>query len=296
MSVTEIPELRIELAPAAEAVERAGRRLADLVSAAEEPERDVRGLEWTLHELVAHLAARSGRFAAYLSGTAAPEGEIAGIAEENRRDVAERRGRPVADLVEELRTNVASFAGHDPRQARRRPVPVVLGGHAGRRDRHRAAASRAGGPRRSTRHGPSGAPGRSRARTPERSSARRRRSRPGTSTPTPPAATGPRTGSPCAGARRSGFGSTTARPPSNRPRAMRTARSERTPPRWSCCRTAGSTGGGRRPRAGSLRPDAAPGARCGSTAPSSRRDPARVGTGERSPTSRLDSTDGRAQG
>jgi hypothetical protein len=99
MSVTEIPELRIELAPAAEAVERAGRKLADLVSAAEEPERDVRGLEWTLHELVAHLAARSGRFAAYLSGTAAPEGEIAGIAEENRRDVAERRGRPVADLV-----------------------------------------------------------------------------------------------------------------------------------------------------------------------------------------------------
>jgi len=111
MSVTEIPELRIELAPAAEAVERAGRRLADLLSAAEEPERDVRGLEWTLHELVAHLAARSGRFAAYLSGTAVPECEIAGIAEENRRDVGERRGRPVADLVEELRSNVANFVG-----------------------------------------------------------------------------------------------------------------------------------------------------------------------------------------
>ena len=80
MSVTEIPELRIELAPAAEAVERAGRRLADLLSAAEEPERAVRGLGWSLHELVAHLAGRSGRFAAYLSGTAMPEGEIAGIA------------------------------------------------------------------------------------------------------------------------------------------------------------------------------------------------------------------------
>ena len=65
MSVTEIPELRIELAPAAEAVERACRKLADLLSAAEEPERDVHGLEWTLHELVAHLAGRSGRFAAY---------------------------------------------------------------------------------------------------------------------------------------------------------------------------------------------------------------------------------------
>jgi uncharacterized protein (TIGR03083 family) len=109
MSVTEIPELRIELAPAAEAVERAGRKLADLLSAAEEPERDVHGLEWTLHELVAHLAGRSGRFAAYLSGTAVPEGEIAGIAEENRRDVLERSGRPVADLVEELRSNVSSF-------------------------------------------------------------------------------------------------------------------------------------------------------------------------------------------
>ena len=109
MSVTEIPELRIELALAAEAVERAGRKLADLLSAAEEPERDVHGLEWTLHELVAHLAGRSGRFAAYLSGTAVPEGEIAGIAEENRRDVLERSGRPVADLVEELRSNVSSF-------------------------------------------------------------------------------------------------------------------------------------------------------------------------------------------
>jgi len=109
MSVTEIPELRIELAPAVEAVERAGRRLADLLSAAEEPERDVRGLEWTLHELVAHLAGRSGRFAAYLSGTAMPEGEIAAIAEENRRDVRERTGRPVADLVEELRSNVSNF-------------------------------------------------------------------------------------------------------------------------------------------------------------------------------------------
>ena len=111
MSVTEVPELRIELAPTAEAVERAGRRLADLLVAVDEPEHTVRGLDWSLRELVAHLAGRSGRFAAYLSGTAVPECEIAGIAEENRRDVGERRGRPVADLVEELRSNVANFVG-----------------------------------------------------------------------------------------------------------------------------------------------------------------------------------------
>jgi sulfur carrier protein ThiS len=109
MSVTEFPELRIELGPAAEAIERANRRLADLLATVDEPDRGVRGLEWTLGELVAHLAARSGRFAAYLSGAALPEGVIAGIAEENRRDVHERRERPIADLVEELRSNVSSF-------------------------------------------------------------------------------------------------------------------------------------------------------------------------------------------
>jgi uncharacterized protein (TIGR03083 family) len=109
MSVTEIPELRIELGPAAEAIQRAGRRLADLLAMVDEPDRGVRGLEWTLGELVAHLAARSGRFAAYLSGAAVPEGEIAGIAEENGRDVRERRERPLADMVEELRSNVSTF-------------------------------------------------------------------------------------------------------------------------------------------------------------------------------------------
>jgi hypothetical protein len=88
MSVTEIPELRIELGPAAEAIQRAGRRLADQLATVDEPDRRVQGLEWTLGELVAHVAARSGRFAAYLSGAAVPEGEIAGITEENRRDVA----------------------------------------------------------------------------------------------------------------------------------------------------------------------------------------------------------------
>lgn len=109
MSVTEVPELRIELAPVAEAIERAGRRLAELLSTVEEPDRGVRRLEWTLGDLVAHLAARTGRFAAYLSGGTTPQGEIAGTAEENQRDIRDHRGRLLVELVEELRLNVASF-------------------------------------------------------------------------------------------------------------------------------------------------------------------------------------------
>jgi uncharacterized protein (TIGR03083 family) len=109
VSVTQVPELRIELAPAAQAVERAGRRLAELLSHVEDADLGVRGLEWTLGELVAHLAARTRLFSAYLAGTATPEGEIAGIATENQRHIRERRSRPVAEQVEELRSNVASF-------------------------------------------------------------------------------------------------------------------------------------------------------------------------------------------
>src|SRR4249920_781015 len=109
MSVTEVPALRIELGPAAEAIGGAGRRLADLLANMEEPDRGIRGLEWTLGELVAHVAARSERFAAYLSGAAVPEGEIAGIAEANRRDVRERRERPLADMLEALRWSLSSF-------------------------------------------------------------------------------------------------------------------------------------------------------------------------------------------
>jgi uncharacterized protein (TIGR03083 family) len=109
VSVTEVPELRIELAPVAEAIERTGRRLAELLSTVEEPDRGVRGLDWTLAELVAHVAARTSRFAANLSGETTPQGEIADIAEENRRDVRERRDRPLADLVDELRAGVTSF-------------------------------------------------------------------------------------------------------------------------------------------------------------------------------------------
>lgn len=109
MSVTQIPELRIELAPAAEAIGRAGRRLVELLGEVEDPRRPVGGLEWTLGELAAHLAARSGRFAATLAGTTTPEGEIADIGPENLRDVRDRRDRAFADLVEELRANVEAF-------------------------------------------------------------------------------------------------------------------------------------------------------------------------------------------
>ena len=42
MSVTAIPELRIELGPAAEAIQRTGRRLADLLAVVDEPDRRVR--------------------------------------------------------------------------------------------------------------------------------------------------------------------------------------------------------------------------------------------------------------
>ena len=126
-SVAVIPELRIELGPVAEAIQRAGRRLADLLANLEEPDRRVRGLEWTLGELAAHVAARSGRFAAYLSGAAVPDGEIAGIAEENRRDVRERRGRPLADLAEELRSNVSSFVATTHGKLGADPVPWYSG-------------------------------------------------------------------------------------------------------------------------------------------------------------------------
>ena len=127
MSVTGVPALRIELGPAAEAIGRAGRRLADLLANLDEPDRGVRGLEWTLGELVAHVAARSGRFAAYLSGAAVPEGEIAGIAEENRRDVRDRRERPLADMVEELRSSVSSFVATTHGKLGADPLPWYSG-------------------------------------------------------------------------------------------------------------------------------------------------------------------------
>ncbi len=111
MSVTQVPELRIDLAPTAEAIGRVGRRLADLLAASEHPDRAVRGLEWTLGELTAHLAARTARFAGYLAGSASADGEVSGIGAENQADIRERRGAAFADLVAELRANVDAFVG-----------------------------------------------------------------------------------------------------------------------------------------------------------------------------------------
>ena len=76
----EAPDLRIELAPVAEAYERAGRRLVDLLRSVTDPTAPTKGLRWTLGELTAHLAARTELFAGYLAGTALPEGEVGDIA------------------------------------------------------------------------------------------------------------------------------------------------------------------------------------------------------------------------
>ena len=111
MSVTQVPELRIDLAPAAEAIGRVGRRLADLLAQADDPNRPVKGLEWTLGELAAHLAARTGRLAAFLAGSAMPQGEVSDIGAENRADIRERRESSFADLVTELRADVDAFVG-----------------------------------------------------------------------------------------------------------------------------------------------------------------------------------------
>ena len=109
MSLTRLPELRIELGPAAQAVERAGRRAADLLEQQEDPGRPVTGLEWSIAETAAHLAARTGRFARYLAGSDAPDGPISVIATENEHDVRERATRTVGEHAEELRSNLAAF-------------------------------------------------------------------------------------------------------------------------------------------------------------------------------------------
>ncbi len=111
MSVTQIPELRIELGPAAQAVERAGRRVADLLERLEDPDRRVTGLEWSIVQTAAHLAARTGRLAAYLAGSEVPDGPISVIATENAEDVRERAARTLDGHIEELRTHLAAFVG-----------------------------------------------------------------------------------------------------------------------------------------------------------------------------------------
>jgi uncharacterized protein (TIGR03083 family) len=108
--ITPSEELRIELAPAAEAYERAGRRLVELLRHVADPTTPAKGLRWTLGELTVHLAARTALFAGYLSGTAVPEGEIADIAANSDRQIAESRDVPFETHVELIAASVASFA------------------------------------------------------------------------------------------------------------------------------------------------------------------------------------------
>jgi uncharacterized protein (TIGR03083 family) len=102
-------DLRIDLAPAADAYGRAGRRLVELLRRVEDPTTPTRGLRWTLGELTAHLAARTSLFAGYLAGTAMPEGEIGDIAANNDRQIAQSRDVPFATHVELIAASVASF-------------------------------------------------------------------------------------------------------------------------------------------------------------------------------------------
>ncbi len=106
----EAPDLRIELAPVAEAYERAGRRLVELLRSVTDPTAPTKGLRWTLGELTAHLAARTELFAGYLAGTASPEGEVADIAPDNDRQIRELRDVPIDTHVELIAASVRAFA------------------------------------------------------------------------------------------------------------------------------------------------------------------------------------------
>jgi uncharacterized protein (TIGR03083 family) len=101
-------ELRIDVAPAAEAVERAGRRVVELLRRAD-PERPTVGLEWSIGELAAHLAARTELFAGYLAGTASPQGEIREIGANNERQVREAADVPFEVRVERIGEHVDAF-------------------------------------------------------------------------------------------------------------------------------------------------------------------------------------------
>ena len=106
----EAHDLRIELAPAAEAYERAGRRLVELLRQIADPTVPTRGLRWTLGELTAHLAARTELFAGYLAGTALPEGEVADIAANSDRQIRESSEVPFDTQVELIAASVGAFA------------------------------------------------------------------------------------------------------------------------------------------------------------------------------------------
>ena len=127
MSLTAIPELRIELGPASESVERAGRRVADPFLRQDDPGRRVTGLEWSLAEAAAHLAARTGRFVGYLTGSKAPDRPIADIASENEEDIRDRAAGALPEQVEELRSNVRAFVAATRGKLGADPVPWYSG-------------------------------------------------------------------------------------------------------------------------------------------------------------------------
>ena len=127
MTTTEIPELRIALGPAAEAVNRAGRRLVELIASADDPATPVQGLAWTLQELAAHLAARTERFSATLSGDAMPDDALADMAAENEREILARSDRPLEDHVDAFHSNVASFVGTTKGKLAADPFPWYPG-------------------------------------------------------------------------------------------------------------------------------------------------------------------------
>ncbi|HSJ50669.1 MAG TPA: maleylpyruvate isomerase N-terminal domain-containing protein [Actinomycetota bacterium] len=107
--VSALPLLRIDLAPAAEALGRVGRRLVEALRAVRDPMVPVPGLDWTLGELTAHLAARTAAFAGYLDGSVTPEGEIADLASLNARQIEESREVPFETQVELVAASVAAF-------------------------------------------------------------------------------------------------------------------------------------------------------------------------------------------
>lgn len=108
----EIPtDLRIDLGPTAEAVERARRGLTELIRAIEDPGREALGLEWTVGQLAAHLVARTGLLATFLTGEATPQGETADIAAENDRMLRELEGRSMHELAGAVEANVTAFVG-----------------------------------------------------------------------------------------------------------------------------------------------------------------------------------------
>lgn len=108
--MTGLPELRIELASAADSLERAGRRVSEVIRAIDEPATPTRGLDWTLGELSAHLAARTSVYLGFLDGSAVPQGEIGDIADENVRTMRPLAHHTMAELADAVRANVDGFA------------------------------------------------------------------------------------------------------------------------------------------------------------------------------------------